>query len=78
MARTAEDLFREALALSEEEREKLVRLLTMRPDASFASPDVDPAWLDECERRLRAIDRGEMDLTPAEEAHRQARQEISK
>ena len=32
MARTAQDVCRDALVLSEEEREELVRLLTMQAD----------------------------------------------
>ena len=56
MARTAQDVYRDALALSEEEREELVQLLTMQADDGWGSPEIKQAWMEEIARRekLRA------------------------
>jgi len=77
MVRKAEDLYREALALSEVEREELVRLLTMKNDSMWASPEIEQAWMDECDRRMKAIDEGKMELFPADEVLRAARERLS-
>jgi len=51
MARQAEEIFRDALALSDKEREKLLRLLVTRESHDDASPEIEQAWLEEIERR---------------------------
>lgn len=76
MVRKAEEIYREALALSEAEREELVRLLTMKNDGLWASPEIEQAWMEECDRRVKAIDRGEMNLIPAEEVYRRIRERL--
>ncbi len=78
MVRKAEKIYREALALSEAEREELVRLLTMQNDGMWASPEIEQAWMDECDRRMKAIDEGKMELIPADEGFRRARECLSK
>lgn len=78
MAKKAEDVYREALTLSDKEREELVRLLTMPADSAWSSPELEQAWMDECDRREEAIDRGEMDLIPAEEVHRRVSEYLRK
>jgi putative addiction module component (TIGR02574 family) len=82
MTRTAESkaekVYRAALALSEAEREELVRLLTMQNDGMWASPEIEQAWMDECDRRVKAMDRGEMEMIPADEVYRRARECLSK
>ena len=47
MARKAEELYKEALALSAEEREELKRLLSMQDEPLFASPEIEQAWMTE-------------------------------
>ena len=77
MARKAEDVYRDALALSEEEREELIRLLTMQADIGWESPEIEKAWREECDRRVKAMDRGDMELIPAEEVFRRIRARLS-
>ena len=74
MVRKPEELYKEALMLSAEEREELVRLLTMQADSGFASPEIEQAWMEECDRRMKAIEDGTMELIPAEEVFRSLRE----
>lgn len=66
MTRDLTELFREASELSEAERAELAgRLLQSlhgEPD-----DDVEAAWAEEVERRVRQIDRGEVKTIPWEE-----------
>jgi putative addiction module component (TIGR02574 family) len=78
MARKAEELYREALALSDEEREELVRLLTMQRDSGFTSPAIEQAWIEECDRRYQEWQDGKVNATPAEAVHRRVRQRLTK
>ena len=55
MARNAKDVYRDALALSDEERDELVRLLTQRDDEGWASPEIKQAWMEEIARRVPVI-----------------------
>jgi len=73
----AEKVYREALALSEAAREELVRLLTVQNDGMWASPEIEQAWMDECDRRGKARDRGEMEIIPAEEVYRRIRERLA-
>lgn len=73
----AEEVYRQALALSEAEREELVRLLTMPNDGLWAGPEIEQARMDECDRRVKAIERGEMETIPAEEVHRRIRERFA-
>jgi putative addiction module component (TIGR02574 family) len=62
--RTVNDILNEALQLPERERADLADML-------FASVEdrasVEEAWLQEAERRLEEIDRGEVKMVPWEE-----------
>jgi putative addiction module component (TIGR02574 family) len=78
MARRPEELYKEALALSAEEREELVRLLTMQADSGWASPEIEQAWIEECDRRMKAIEDGTMELIPADEVYRHVRERLAK
>jgi putative addiction module component (TIGR02574 family) len=78
VARKPEELYKEALALSAEEREELVRLLTMQADSGWASPEIEQAWMEECDRRMKAIEDGTMELIPADEVYRHVREHLSK
>ena len=78
MARKPEELYKEALTLSAEEREELVRLLTMQADNGWASPEIEQAWMAECDRRMKAIEDGTMELIPADEVSRHVRERLSK
>jgi len=78
MVRKPEELYKEALTMSTEEREELVRLLTMQADSGWASPEIEQAWMEECDRRMRAIEDGTMELIPADEVYRHVRERLSK
>ena len=58
--------------MSEEEREVLVRLLTMQADSGWASLDIEEAWIEEIERREREHAEGKTEWIPADEVIRQA------
>jgi putative addiction module component (TIGR02574 family) len=78
VARKAEELYKEVLALSPEEREELVRLLTMQTDSEWANPEIEQAWMEECDRREKEYAEGNVELIPADEAIRQARERLRK
>ncbi len=78
MVRKAEEIYREALSLGEAEFEELVRLLTMKNDSQWASPEIEQSWMDECDRRVKAMDRGEMELIPADEVYRSIRERLAR
>jgi putative addiction module component (TIGR02574 family) len=78
MARKPEELYKEALTLTEEEREELVRLLMMETDSGWASPEIEQAWLEECDRRYQEWKDGKVDAIPADEAIRQIREQLTK
>ncbi len=72
MARTAQDVYRDALALSEEEREELVRLLTMQADDGWGSPEIKQAWMEEIARREKRYLDGTAKTIPLDEVLRRA------
>ena len=78
MVKKAEDVFKDALALTADEREQLVRLLIEQPAGSWVTPEIEQAWMDEIERRVGAIDRGEAELIPAEEVFRRLDESFAK
>ena len=77
-ARKAEELFKEALTLSAEEREDLKRLLSMQEDSLWASPEIEQAWMEECDRREKAVAEGKMALIPADEVFQSVRERLAK
>jgi putative addiction module component (TIGR02574 family) len=78
MVRKAEEVYREALALSEEEREKLLLLLRNHADPGWASPEIEQAWMEEIDRREQEYVEGKMKLIPADEVFWQARERLRK
>ena len=66
MARTLSEIFHEASELSDNERAELAGLLL---DSLDGEPDreVEAAWAEEIERRVRQIDSGEVKLIPWEQ-----------
>jgi len=67
MAKKAEDLYREALALSDSEREALIRLLTARSNEVAGDAEIADAWLDEAQRRVVRYDAGASQARDADE-----------
>ena len=67
-----ETIEREALNLPSEDRAKLAHELLESLDG-LSPKQLDEAWLDESERRLKEIDAGAVALIPAEDVLRKAR-----
>jgi len=66
MARSAHDLFEEAMRLDPEERATLMRLLIESLDAE-SEKGVDDAWMAEVERRMAELDSGAVQSLPWDE-----------
>lgn len=74
MARTPQDVYRDALALSEGEREELLQLLTIQRDSGFASPEIEQAWMEEIARREQLHAEGKMGSVSWEQLGRDLRE----
>ncbi len=66
----------EALKLPVADRERLLEILLASldgpfedddPGRSFATPELEQYWIEECHRRMKLIESGEMETYPAEE-----------
>jgi putative addiction module component (TIGR02574 family) len=66
MARSARELFEEAMRLAPEERATLMRLLIETLDAE-SEEGVEDAWRIEIERRMAELDSGAVEAVPWEE-----------
>ena len=66
IGRKLNDLFREASELSESERAELAGLLLESLEGE-PDEDVEAAWAEEIERRVRQIDSGEVKTIPWEQ-----------
>jgi putative addiction module component (TIGR02574 family) len=66
MARSARELFEEAMRLDPEERATLMRLLVDTLDAE-SDEGVEDAWRVEIERRMAELDAGAVQTVPWEE-----------
>lgn len=65
MARRLEELFQEASKLPDNERAELAGML-LESLEDEPDPEVEAAWAEEVERRVRQIDSGEVKLIPWE------------
>ena len=75
MASTLSELKKKAAQLPEHERAELALSLIESLDGP-ADPDVEEAWAQEIERRVRQIERGEAELVPAEEVFARIRRRL--
>jgi putative addiction module component (TIGR02574 family) len=66
MAKSARELFEDALKLDPEDREMLIRLLIESVQAE-SDQGVDDAWRVEIERRMAELDSGTVQTIPWEE-----------
>jgi len=66
MARSARELFEEAMRLDPQERATLMRLLIDTLDAE-SEEGVEDAWRVEIERRMAELDSGAVEAVPWEE-----------
>jgi hypothetical protein len=83
MASKVEELYEKAMQLSEDDREVLLLMLTNaarcnEANNGWANPEIEQAWMEEIERRVAAMDRGEVELIPAEEVFRRLEERFSK
>ena len=77
MALTKEQILTEALSLAPQEREELAEAIWLSIDG-LTREEIDAAWVAECQRRLDAVDRGEMELVPGEQVIRELRERLRK
>jgi hypothetical protein len=82
MTSKVEKLYEKAMQLSEDEREVLSLMLTNATRCNeahdgWASPEIERAWREECDRRVEAMDRGDMKLIPADEVFQRIRARLS-
>ena len=70
MAKSARELFEEAMKLGPEERATLMRLLIESVDAE-SEDGVEDAWRVEIERRMAELDSGTVQTIPWEELRAQ-------
>ncbi len=77
MARSVVELFQEASDLEEGDRAVLAGLLLESLEGE-PDPEVEAAWAEEIERRLRQIDSGEVDLIPWEDVKARLFQSLDK
>ena len=66
MAKSARELFEEAMRLDPKERAALMRLLVDSVDAE-SEEGAEAAWQAEIERRIAELDSGQVDAVPWEE-----------
>lgn len=71
--KTAEDIYEDALKLSEDEREKLSQMLAQETDTFYETPEIKKAWEEEIARRIKLMDEGKMEMHSSEEVHRRLR-----
>jgi putative addiction module component (TIGR02574 family) len=71
MTTPAKELMKQALALPPGERIELAEVLLSSVDG-FASPEIEAAWREEIERRVKDFEEGRTKSVPAEEVHRKA------
>lgn len=70
MQLSVDELIEQVQSLSSADRELLLERLR-QASAPSIDPDIEASWLAEAERRMDAIDRGEMASIPWEDAKRQ-------
>jgi hypothetical protein len=67
-AKTAEEIYQEALKLSPEAREKLTCMLELAKgadqsaDKGYATPAIERAWNEELARRVKLMEEGSMEF----------------
>lgn len=76
MTRKAEELLEEALSLTIEDRADLAASLLESLDGPD-DPDVEEAWAQEVERRIRDAESGKVKLLPWAEARHRLRQTLN-
>jgi putative addiction module component (TIGR02574 family) len=76
MTAQADNILRTALGLAPSDRAEIAASLIASLD-SQASGEIEAAWADEIKRRIEEIDRGEIQLVPADEVMRSMRERMN-
>ncbi len=76
--KTAEDVYEDALELSDAERERLKSMLSNAASSGWASPEIKQAWMEEVQQRIKLLDEGKMATVPATDAVNRARERLTK
>ena len=77
MPMTKEQILTEAMALDPNEREALAEELLSTLNGERAAV-VEAAWVEECKRRIDAVERGELSVVPGEQVMRELRDRLRK
>ena len=78
MVRSAEDVYRDALALDDDERKRLMKMFNATSYGGFATPELEQYWVGESARRIDELARGDVKPIPLEEVLRDARARLSR
>jgi hypothetical protein len=83
MTSKVQKLYQKAIQLSDDEREVFLLMLTNaarcnEANNGWASPEIERAWMEECDRRDRDYRAGKTTLIPVEESIRRAREHLRK
>ena len=80
MNKSVEAIIEEARKLAPHEQDELVRRLVLARDddepADGTPEEIEAAWIEEVERRIAAVERGESELIPYEEVISQLRKRL--
>ena len=80
MNKRVEAIIAEARKLAPHEQDELVRRLVLARDddepADGTPEEIEAAWIEEVERRIASVERGESELIPYEEVISQLRQRL--
>ena len=72
----AEQILQSALSLNPDDRVEIAESLILSLDEDRAA-DIEAAWAAEIKRRIESIDKGEVQLIPAEEVIRGMRERLN-
>lgn len=81
MARPLKEIEQELMKLSHEERARLARTLIVSLDEEeeqLSEAECETLWMEEIKRRGAEIERGEVELIPAEEVLQKLRKKFTK
>ena len=72
----AEQILQSALNLPPDDRVEIAESLILSLDEKWAA-EIESAWAEEIKRRLESIDKGEVQLIPADEVMREMRARLN-
>lgn len=75
--KSAQDLYEAAQQLSSDERELLAAMLNQDEAPGFASPEIEKAWIEECNRRRQLVKEGKAGWVDGEQFMRELRKSLA-